>query len=356
MSVLIPSALRDNPVVVTGRSILELALAGRITVGLAYAGLVAGFVSVGGISVAALPLASAAVAVTRLERRGSRVWGVLCRGTGPVGSPPPEPQGSRTDRVALTGGTFATITVGSGQVRNPFGFAAQAVFSGSVRGILNVTNAAGVSVGRTPTEAFQEVQALRNLSFTVTAAAGETFGWSYQGAAGQTFTVRWEPPVQPAQIVDWRPAVSALVWAQSGLPWWGPIASGAQAGRWVRRSVWESGRQVRFEAGGGTTRAVAVVESGERVTTVDFGAAEFLAEDWEFADGLLQAPGPVDVTDLVFSGSSGAVAFAIEGSDIGADPSAGEPGTGVLPTAPASGDFVLVSKSGQQAWEAVRDI
>jgi hypothetical protein len=157
---------------------------------------------------------------------------------------------------------------------------------------------------------------------------------------------------------DWRPAVAALEWVETGLPWWGTVEAGARAGRWVRRSVWASGRKVRFEAGAGTTRAVGVTESGARVTAADFGAEDFLAEDWLFDEA--GEPEPVDVTDWVFSGSLTAVgqrvAFAVAGTGFEPDPDPVVPGSVTVPTLIASGDFVLVSKSGRMEWEPVKDV
>ena len=63
----------------------------------------------------------------------------------------------------------------------------------------------------------------------------------------------------------------------------------ARSGVPVRRAAWSSdaslsGTTIVFSAGAGTTRAVAVFQRGgsEAVERADkFGAADFLADDWE---------------------------------------------------------------------------
>jgi hypothetical protein len=101
--------------------------------------------------------------------------------------------------------------------------------------------------------------------------------------------------------------VGRLGWLTMGLPWWRGAEASARAGRWVRRQAWTSEtRRIRFEAGAGTTRAVAVTEAGARVSTSDFSSAEFLADDWE----ILGDPAAVDITDVIFSGT-GAIPFAV---------------------------------------------
>lgn len=70
------------------------------------------------------------------------------------------------------------------------------------------------------------------------------------------------------------------------MTWW-DIEPIARAGVAVRRSTWATGssvRTLRFQAGGGTDPAVAILREGaaERVLTAeDFGAADFLATDWQ---------------------------------------------------------------------------
>jgi hypothetical protein len=127
-------------------------------------------------------------------------------------------------------------------------------------------------------------------------------------------------------------AMAELRWIFDGMPWFSGAWESALAGQWVRRSAWQDLSQaVRFEAGLGTTRAIAVRETGQRVTTEDFGAPEFLADDWELLDGN-DEPSPVDVTDWVFavSGNTGVrgSAFAV------IEQLGGGPGDGGGPTTP----------------------
>lgn len=123
-----------------------------------------------------------------------------------------------------------------------------------------------------------------------------------------------------ASGTTWPQAVEALAWLDGGYPWFGGAEASARAGTWVRRAAWESEtRQIRYERGAGTTRAVAVTDAGTRVTTADFTEAEFLADDWIIMGG--GEPAAVDITDLVFSGS-GAIPFAV----------VREPGAVTIPT------------------------
>jgi hypothetical protein len=125
-------------------------------------------------------------------------------------------------------------------------------------------------------------------------------------------------------------AIAGLRWILGGMPWFGGAWESALAGQWVRRAAWQDlARAVRYVAGGGTTRAVAVRETGERVTTADFGAEEFLATDWELLDGTAE-PAEIDVTDWVFSGSGG-VPFAVVASPATPDPTQPLPPTTGLP-------------------------
>jgi hypothetical protein len=129
-------------------------------------------------------------------------------------------------------------------------------------------------------------------------------------------------------------AIAALRWMLAGLPWWGGAWESALAGQWVRRAAWQDlARAVRYVAGGGTTRAVAVRETGNRVTTADFGTEEFLGTDWELLDGTAE-PAEVDVTDWVFSGSGG-VPFAVIASPSPTTPT--PPITPITPITPTTG-------------------
>ena len=66
------------------------------------------------------------------------------------------------------------------------------------------------------------------------------------------------------------------------MTWWEiePLAKGGVA---VRRAVWAATKMVIFKPGLGTTRAVAVMRVGSVeavITSTDFTAAEFEADDW----------------------------------------------------------------------------
>jgi len=435
---LIPSTLRADPQVITGRTMRELATPGRVTVGLAYVGPLAGMVSVGGVAQATLANAPGAVAVTRLQNRGGRIFGVPCRGVGAVQSAPP-PTGFSVDLGARPNAAIGVYRTGT--------------FTAPVTGTMTLTGGPDNYLTLNGAIVLSYGEGAPRQYYSQQVTAGQVFNWAAVntgGFAGGHFTVTFSGG--NAWTPDWRPAVAALQWIETGLPWWGTIEAGARAGRWVRRSVWDSGRLVRFEAGAGTERAVGVTESGVRVSAADFGSADFLAEDWLFDEA--GEPEPVDVTDWVFSGSltavgqrvafsvgagggsgggggggtgqqcsltvtgvvrqaiiTGAINFqqwlihglpAVEGAMAGyhrnavldatadgvvrvggmaacrnyyralieqnwqggplpggggtPDPEAAEPGSGTSPTAPASGDFVLVSKNGRQVWEPVKDV
>lgn len=320
-----------------------------VTVGLAYAGGAAGTISVGGSALGVLANASGALAVTRLENRAGRIWGVLCNGSGPVqtsvSSLVPLPIGSEYQspfdtrvrvRFLVSGsGTLALFLTGNGKLETGRRVEGQNV----------------ISFFQDPiTGARQDLASL--ISSSTGVVVYDIFPGTIISRRGQTVG----PPIvldfglAPTWTPDWRPAVRALAWAQTGLPWWGPIDAGARAGLWVRRSVWASGRKVRFEAGAGTERAVAVTESGARVTTGDFTAEDFLAGDWLFADTVGE-PSPIDVTDWVFSGPSGSVAFAVVGSEV-VDPlePPDPPSVRTYPAPPSAGDWVLMARNGREEW------
>ena len=71
----------------------------------------------------------------------------------------------------------------------------------------------------------------------------------------------------------------------AGSPWWGAVDSIARAGAWVTRLAWPEGKAVRFTRHIGSANAIAVVRytatsPGTVVTTKDFTAADFNANDW----------------------------------------------------------------------------
>jgi hypothetical protein len=102
----------------------------------------------------------------------------------------------------------------------------------------------------------------------------------------------------PFRVADGARDLASGRWVTSGLPWWGGAEPAARQGRWVRRAGWFS-RRLRYTAGDGTTRAVAVDQDGAPITTDGFGPEEFFAQDWEMADG--GEPQLVDITDAFFS-------------------------------------------------------
>jgi hypothetical protein len=109
---------------------------------------------------------------------------------------------------------------------------------------------------------------------------------------------------------------------------------------------------------------VGVIQDGTRVTTADFVSADFLAGDWEFADPTTD-PALVDVTGWILESNVPGTNFAqfaagaaVSGAPVTDDPTTPTTPTtsGSLPSLPASGDFVLVSKSGRTVWEPVKDV
>jgi hypothetical protein len=138
----------------------------------------------------------------------------------------------------------------------------------------------------------------------------------YAAAQIDNGTVTAQVPAVTTREPNWQTAPAALAWASAGLPWWGLVEAAARAGTWVRRLAWtDASRAIRFESGAGSSRAVAVqaasgLAGAERVTTADFGVAEFLAQDWQML-GQVSEPVMVDVTDFAFSGPSGSVLFTV---------------------------------------------
>lgn len=116
--------------------------------------------------------------------------------------------------------------------------------------------------------------------------------------------------VMPAAVLALDPSLLRVVQyaagvslATFGVEWW-TAARWARLGSWTRRKAWaDTTRQMRFEAGHGTTNAVAVYEGGTITKRVvrnsDFGAVEFRAVDWIVPD----APAEIDLTDSILSAS-----------------------------------------------------
>lgn len=349
----IPEVLRREPKEATeGRSVRALAgVPGRVTVGLAGFGTL----SVAGVSVAGVAREPVAVAVTRLEWRGDRVWGVPCRGVGPV------------QAEVRTGYTVAAGAGGMARLVNPFTLDKVRVrvqgsqdASGGGRWWPDAESERWPWTKPAPGSVQPKLIANNSRSGGNYAIVDEL--WEVPrgalfalsgGLYGVTMTLIFDVP---GGVYDWRPAVAALAWAASGAgaPWWGSIAATARAGSWVRRVSWEDwARRVRYVAGAGTARAVAVDQSGAVLTPESFGGAEWLATDWQVVG--TAEPMPVDVTDWVFSGPPDAVAWAVEGSATPGESTGPEsPSDGVDGVPPSSGDYVRMSRDGVAQWVPVQ--
>lgn len=323
---IIPSNLRAPLNKVTGGRAVSALLAsnpGAVTLGIAAAQAGPSVVEVGGVRAAAAPYASAAVAVTRIERRGSRIWGALASGVGAVELA--VTTGGQSSTLPFLYGTRHSPWTRSGPWANPLPLAADVVIEWDSTEQVRSNIPLGhyrIQVGR-----FAPGQSL-NVFETVMGWLNANIG--YAAVQIDNGTVTATVPAVTTREPNWQTAPAALAWAAVGLPWWGLVEAAARSGSWVRRLAWtDAGRSLRFEPGAGTTRAVAVqMASGlavaERVTTADFGVAEFLAEDWVVAS---ENESPlVDVTDFVFSGPVGAVLFAVFG--VGGGGTGGTPGGG----------------------------
>lgn len=350
----IPEVLRREPKEATeGRSVRALAgVPGRVTVGLAGFGTL----SVAGVSVAGVAREPVAVAVTRLERRGDRMWGVPCRGVGPV------------QNLVRTGYSLGANKGGVYEFVNPFSADwIQVKLWGDFdrSGGLDMVpplpeGTRQVSPPLPPNWPVPRLISSRTVSLSGYIHRDETWevprGTIFK-ARGGLYGVSFTLVFYPAELLyDWRPAVAGLAWAGAGtgLPWWGSIEATARAGVWVRRVSWEDwARRVRYVAGAGTARAVAVDQSGAVLTPESFGGAEWLATDWQVVG--TAEPMPVDVTDWVFAGPPDAVAWAVEGSATPGESTGPEsPSDGVDGVPPSSGDYVRMSRDGVAQWVPVQ--
>jgi len=441
---LIPANLRAPVLKASGtaRDIKSLFAAnlGAVTLGIACARAVPSVVEVGGVRAAAAANASCAVAVTRLELRAGRIFGVPCAGVGPVEQPTwvppaaaivqnanfvfstrqlpwvqPAPWINSMNAAAVVviewiAGAQLYSNMPPGVYRIPvglvapgagvdifavvmewlnvnLGYAAVYIESGILRATVPLaispvteshyatTTTLGFYGGRTFTNPFpisvrvgvsvrvSEVfrfhvngdgfvagNELSSGDYTLTLAGGASFfveaknreisSWAPvdEFAITVTFT---PPPViaSPGYFIPavplWQTAPPRLEWASAGLPWWGVIEAAAKAGQWVKRLGWAAGRQVRYEAGAGTTRAVAVIADGSRVTTADFGLDEWGGEDWQIVSDA--EPPAIDVTDWTFTGParSGSVLFKV-----------GESGGGTPPVLPPGPETPVLPRSG----------
>jgi hypothetical protein len=352
---IIPSNLRAPLNKVNGGRAVSALLTsnpGALTLGIAAAQAGASVVEVGGVRAAAAPYASAAVAVTRLESRGSRIWGALCSGVGPVApiipGTPPVP-GYAEQRINFHSNPA------TGQV-NPFGVEARLNIWGSIGKKSDYPVSGSWATQQNGTWPYNEWGGIVPPGFQ-TSVGGATTSWCTGYWTLPPFA--GVPGTPATQTPDWSTAPGTLSWASAGLPWWGLVESAARAGSWVRRLAWtDADRAIRFEAGAGTTRAVAVqMASGlavaERVTTAVFGVAEFLAEDWVVLSAN-ESP-IVDVTDFIFSGPAASVLFAVFGVGGGGTPGA-DPGSGSDGTVPQTGRGFVYVRDGVTTLVPARDI
>ena len=312
-----------------------------LTIGIAAAQAAPSVVAIGGVRTAAPSYAPCAVAATRLEMRAGRIFGVLCAGSGPVWTPPQL--------------VWTAKLPGKWTWKNPFPTTMLARVWGnpkydesySFKGFTFLRHSLVWNWG-----AISDIYSVEPGATMVLASA-----WPV--GTGITFSSPIDFPDPPIALPDWRPAVANLSWANSGLPWWGAAETAAKSGIWVRRDSWtDTSRQIRYEAGAGTTRAVAMQRtagqiSGAVVTDADFGVAEFLGDDWVVLSGT--EPPAIDVSDLLLSGTAGASLFAVLSS--GQEPTPPDPSNppgGVQ--LPASGQGFVYLKNGVATLVAAKDV
>lgn len=354
---LIPANLRAplEPIASTSGTTLRALLAlapGAVTIGIGNGRPTVSSVSATGLTVPARPNASSAVAVTRITQRDGRIFGVLASGQGPVISPTSAPLtagqwyplSTYPNATAYVNGTpsnLATITL---EIQTPTGIVPFTYRASGAGDDTEITIAGGQVIAR---EGYPgPVREVWRQPLPINATA---FRYSATGGVAS--------PVLLGTTggADWRSAASALSWATVGLPWWGQIESAARSGQWVRRASWtDATRQLRFVHGAGTTNAVAITQAGVRVTPTDFGSAEFLATDWQTV--LATEPPPIDVTDLIFTGSTGATFFAVVGPtpDPTDPPNPSDPPT--TPPLPTTGQGFLYLRDGVATLVPARDI
>ena len=290
---LIPSELRSSPSVTSDFRTVEEAWAenpNALTLGVAAISQAASLLKLGAFRAASAAYAACAIAVTRLENRGSRIYGVPCVGVGSVATPPKTwwiISAAAGTTILWTNPFSKTVTVRV-WANSGYGGGASVVLTG-------FTFLSKSSVPYDPNPG--------NLNGNYSMAPGATIK-STGGIYGVFGGVEL---ISADEALDWKPAVYSLEWVTAGVSWWGGADLSARAGIWVRRSSWtDADRKIRFEAGAGTSRAVAVQIVGgssvaERVTKADFGKEEFLADDWQIDSSA--EPAKIDVTDLSFSGA-----------------------------------------------------
>lgn len=306
-----------------------------------------------------------AVGISQIEMRGNRVWGVPCRGVG------------AKQALIQSGWSVSVSAGGSWSWSNPFTDGPHLVRTWGNSGYGN----GGYSIPKdyetwrrvlAPDGSVQVEYYTKKVPgselWEYVGRSPEPYGgggandiWRvFPGATLSAYSPQWGfyggiSFLDVDTSLDWKPAVAALEWMDVGQPWQGYIWEAARAGGRVTRQAWgDATRTLHYVAGAGTTRAVAVRESGAVATVADFAGADWLAEDWLVVGGQRF---PVDVTDWRLDGPAWSVPFAVSSLVPVVGPGDGGPvWDGVVPKPEASGDFVLVASNGQVAWEIVRDV
>ncbi len=312
----------------------------------------AGVVQVAGSSSPVTAWGATAMAVTRLVKVGSRVFGNIARGavTGlprPADALPARPQTARVDISLGSRPNAPAGVVRSGSVTNPFATAGSVFISSSGLARYLTVNGSRVS---------ESYGAYDRVSISRPAGAGETFSYALYSdglngwAGGDVSFVFYGPDLPPVPAGD--PVLRAQANAGEAIPFldlmvsvpWFPSAeSFARAGTWVRRDSWtDQSRQRRFEEGIGSARAVLIESRGgvrAPVSVPGFVMDDYLADDWRpvgvtGADFLL-----VDVTDLRFE-TSGLEGFLFTVTAPTVTPDTPPDTSGVTPTTPqTNADF-----------------
>lgn len=302
----------------------------------------------------------AALGISQVEVRGNRVWGVPCRGVG------------AKQALIQSGWSVAVSAGGSWSWSNPFTDGPHLVRIWGNSGYGN----GGYSIPKdyetwrrvlAPDGSVQVEYYTKKVPgselWEYVGRSPEPYGggandiWRvFPGATLSAYSPQWGfyggiSFLDVDTSLDWKPAVAALEWMDVGQPWQGYIWEAARAGGRVTRQAWGDGtRTLHYVAGAGTTRAVAVRESGAVATVADFAGADWLAEDWLVVGGQRF---PVDVTDWLLDGPAWSVPFAVS-SLVPVVGDGGPVWDGVVPKPPASGDFVFMSRDGIPQWVQTR--
>lgn len=359
-----------------------------VTVGFALgSGTMAGLASLAGVTAVCLPWGAAAVAASKLVvTSAGRVMGVVAKGainrlrvpqsvsaptfrTQWAGSsislssliPPP-------DWPASEGLRYGGLRLGS---RNPWVSITNRL---STAASLRTTGTADdyVTINGRRASGFQSVN-FQHVDDTIPSVpSGESLIVELHNPSGGfggvnlTFTFTSLSPTLPDDpraiaIMNAERAIPLLDAAAVAIygntvPWWPVGETMARSGQWMRRRSWsDADRRIRFEAGAGTAAEVAVLRDSVNAVPIplrseDFGAAEFLSQDWE----AYAVPDPhalIDVTDFQFQSSlGGGAGFFFAVVPAGDLLEGGGGGGGSVPAPPAVGDFVLMSRAGVMQW------